>query len=111
MFSISLAVRFVIDVLTDYEFGDEDWMEGESNGKTFFPTEYTGDSSLIMPECHEETGSPVAFPVHFGLGISFKAVGVSSCESFGSRTGGFGFQASQPSIFSNAFSRPRICPE
>lgn len=37
MFSVSLAVRFEIDVLTDYEFGDEDWMEGKSNSKTFSP--------------------------------------------------------------------------
>lgn len=29
MFSISLAVRFMIDVLIEYEFGDEAWMEGK----------------------------------------------------------------------------------
>lgn len=61
MFSISLAVRFMIDVLIDYECGDEDRMEGKSNRKTFFPTEYTGDCTLIMPECHEETRISCSF--------------------------------------------------
>lgn len=38
MFCISLAVRFMIDVLTDCEFGDVDWREGKKIGeKHFFP--------------------------------------------------------------------------
>lgn len=37
----------------------------------------------------KKQASFIAFPVHFGLGISFKAFGVNSCESFDSSTGGF----------------------
>lgn len=56
------------------------WKE-KSNTKTvsffFFPVQSTGEFKLILPACHKETRfSCNFFPVRFGLGFTFKAIGL-----------------------------------
>lgn len=90
------------------------WKE-KSNRNTFFSTDYTGKYKLIMPEYHEETRiSCNFFPLTLvwalclGLlawvAVSTLALGLWDPLSHS------GFQDLQLCIFSNAFSRPRICP-